>query len=112
MKIKSKLDPHNKYEHLSVEDLRMSLGSLPSWVMNPTFFEFPLKEALDKQYGFGLFETKGGKVSKDGIFSYPEDPDLYPIAEIIRGDETFYQYQYGIVAIIQKDGSSFVTRMD
>ena len=41
-----------------------------------------------------------------------EDPDLYPLAKIERGDETFYQYQYGLVAIVQKDGSSFCTRMD
>jgi hypothetical protein len=73
----------------------------------------PLKEALETQYGFGpLTEIKGATVDQDGVMSYPGDPDLYPLVEITRNDETFYMYQHAIVSIVSSNGNRFVTRMD
>ena len=112
MNIIALIDPSKKFENLNKSDLMMSLGYIPGWVVNQEFFEKPLKEALDLQYGFGMFEMTGGEVTEDGVYKYPQDPDLYPLIKITRGEETLYQYQYGIVAIVQKDGSAFVTRMD
>lgn len=105
------LDPLAKFNY-QPEEIYHILGLLPGWVMNEEFMDKPLKEALDKQYGFGLYESSGQTITADGVYQYPEDPDLYPLIKIQRKDETFYQYQYAMVAIVQKDGSTFVTRMD
>lgn len=112
MTIKVKYDPLNKFSEHSEYEIHNSLGFIPGWALNEEYLFKPLKEALDDQYGFGLFEMKGGEITKDGIYKYPRDPELYPLIKIIRHDEILYQYLYGIVAIVQKDGSSFVTRMD
>lgn len=106
------VDPNNKFPHLSRHDMYSTLGYLPGWVMNSEFFDKPLKEALDEQYCCGLFEMTGGVIDSNGVFRYPEDPELHPLIKIIRGKETFYQYQSAIVAIVQEDGSTFMTRMD
>jgi len=111
--IKMTIDPLDKFEDLyNDEQIYNLLGTLPYWTINPDYLDKPLKEALDSQYGFGLFEATGQTITKDGIYQYPEDPDLYPLIKIVRHDETFYQYQYAMVAIVQKDGNTFVTRMD
>lgn len=105
------LDPLGHYKHVDIGTLTDSLGMLPGWVMNPDYDGIPLRQALDEQYGFGLHEMIGGEVDASGIYRYPEDPDLYPLLEIKRGEETFYQYPYAIVAIRGPEGV-FVTRMD
>ena len=89
------------------------LGLPPHWALNPFFFHMPLKEALEIQYGFGsLIEMNGGTVTDEGTYLYPDDPPLEPLIKIERGDETYYQYDYAIIAIVQKSGETFVTRMD
>lgn len=105
------IDPLDKY-NAPDEQLLEACGLLPYWVVDDRYMDLPLKEALDKQYQFGLYEITGGKVDSLGIYKYPEDPELYPILVIVRKDETFFQYPYGMVAIVQEDGSSFVCRMD
>ncbi len=36
----------------------------------------------------------GGTIDKQGVYTYPDDPDLYPIL-MARGDgETFFWYGY------------------
>lgn len=108
-----KIDPLGKYTDADDYYIRNSIGIIPHWTFDIEHIEMPVKEALDKQYGFGLYEM-GGKITEDGVYvsEYEEDPDLYPIAKMIRGEETVYCYQYAIVGIVQKDGSSFITRMD
>ncbi len=112
MKAKYMIDPLNKYPHVSEENLIATLGFIPGWALNSEFEDKPLKEALDVQYGFGLYEMTGSTIEEDGTWKYPEDPDLFPILELKRGNETLYQYEHGLVAIVQEDGSSFCTRMD
>lgn len=104
-------DPLEHYG-VSRKEIEAICGIIPFWVKNVTYLGLPLYVALNKQYQFGLYNLQGGEVSPDGIFSYPEDPDLYPYCKIIRDDETFYQYPMAICAIVQKDGSTFITRMD
>jgi len=90
------------------------LGFPPHWALNQEFFHMPLKEALETQYGFGrLIEIEGGSVDLvNGHYLYPGDDRLKPLIKIERGDETYYQYDYAIIAIVQKSGETFVTRMD
>jgi hypothetical protein len=63
---------------------------------------------MESRYGFPLCEISGGEVKPDGTYIYPEDPILYPIMEIRRGEEICWIYEYAIVAF----NNGFVTRMD
>lgn len=112
MNIEFTVDPLFKFTDYTEEEILTSLGFLPEWVINSEYFDKPLVKALDEQYGYGLYESSSGSVTEDGIFQYPNDPDMYPLIKIQRGDETFYQYLYGMVSIVQKDGSSYITRLD
>lgn len=113
MNISYSVDPTNNFLRTPNEDLLEACGFIPHWVVSPEFQELPLQEALEIQYGFGsLIEMTGSKINENGVMSYPGDPDLYPLIRINRGDEIFYQYQYGIVAFINKDKDVFITRMD
>lgn len=113
MKTSATLDPQAAYTHIGNSELIESLGPLPLWVLNPEFFPLSLREALETQYGFGsLIPIEGGTVTSDFTFIYPGDPPLLPLIVIQRGDETFIQYQYAIVALLEKSGSVFVSRMD
>ena len=111
MNLKYEIDPYQKFTNVDEDTILNALGFIPSWAANPEFINQPLKEALDTQYGFGLYEITGGTI-EDGIFKYPGDPDLYPLFKLYRGNEILYQYEHAIVAIIQEDSSAFVTRMD
>ncbi len=107
------IDPTKSFSNISNDYILESLGLLPSFAANEQFKDIPLKEALHAAYGFGLFEMHGGIVSEEGIYKYPEDPELIPLAKIERDDEYFYQYKYGIVAIKSRDSDKyFVTRLD
>ncbi len=112
MKVKCTIDPLNKHSNVQEENLIRTFGFIPQWALNSEFEDKPLKEALDIQYGFGLYELTDTKIKDDGTWKYPGDPDLFPILKLKRGNETLYQYNYGLVAIVQEDGSSFCTRMD
>lgn len=114
MYIKIERNPlnHEQYNSLSDCDYYNILGIIPDWLSNDIYSELTAKKALSEQYIFGFHEIKKSTVTEDGIMKYPGDPDLYPLAKITRKDEIVYQYFYGIVAIIDKDCNSFVTRMD
>jgi len=88
-------------------------GLLPDWVTSPDYPDMNLKDKLTKHYGFGeLTELKGGTITPEGAFQFPQDPDQYPLISIVRKEEQFLLYEHAIVAILQPDGSSFITRID
>lgn len=112
MKYIATLDPLAKFTHVDDEYIKQSLGLLPGWVVNSEFENVPLKKALNDQYGFGMYENEEASIDENGVYKYPSDEDLYPLVKIIRGNEIFYQYEYALIAIVQKDGSSYCSRMD
>lgn len=69
---------------------------------------------LHKHYthGGGWHSFKGHTMGKDHSLKYPGDPPMYPIAETQLRDETILVYDHGWVAVMQKDGSFDVARMD
>lgn len=105
------VDPLNEFTHISGKKLLEACGFLPGWVVADKFLHLPLQEALDKQYCCGLFPMEG-EITKEGIFTYPGDPDLHPFLKINRGDEIFYQYRNAIVGIVNEKGEVYITRMD
>lgn len=106
------VDPTEHFLSTNHDALMAACGLIPGWAL------FGLDEGLqahmESTYQYGpLTEMSGCTVNKDGVYQspYDEDPDLYPLLHVRRGDDEMYQYQYGIVAF--KNGSSwFVTRMD
>lgn len=71
------------------------------------------KEQLDKNYPFGGFQPfEGFTMLPDGNLAYPGDPPTILIAEAQLRDETIRFYQHAWVAVVQKDGSFEVARMD
>ena len=116
MKIDLIIDPLNKFSKYSEQEIFDTLGVLPQWVINESYFDKDLFAALDTQYCCGMYKSDNVTISENGIYKYDngeeKDDHLYPLIKIIRGEETFYQYLYGLVSIVQEDGSSYATRMD
>jgi len=94
------------------------MGLIPEFVFQ-TAREAPedASEAMDlmvRIYGFGDYRFTGGfTVSPEGVYSYPEDPDLYPACSFKLGDSDIeiLVYQYAMVCIRDKD-TTIMTRMD
>jgi hypothetical protein len=65
-------------------------------------------QAMDDIYRFGGFcYPLGGSVDPDGVYTYPQDPDLYPLLKMTCEGLTLYVYEYGIVALT--DGARTLT---
>lgn len=89
-------------------------GYLIGWAIMPDHYELPLKETFNTcyQHGGGWQPMKGFTIDDDtGVMSYPDDPDLYPIMEIRRGNELCYIYQHAFVSI-RGDKGWETARMD
>lgn len=73
----------------------------------------PAKEQLNEQYAHGGgWRHMKGFVRKGAVLHYSGDPPFHPIAVIPFRDEQVFIYRHGLVAIIQKDESFTVSRMD
>jgi hypothetical protein len=104
------MDPTDKYKSIPVDRLVDACGVLIAWAWNAVVAENPRK-TFTGCYAFGCTEMTGGVVNVDGVYKFPHDPALHPIASISYGNATVYIYEYSIVAVVV-DGVSFVTRMD
>jgi hypothetical protein len=73
----------------------------------------PAREQFDERYrhGGGWHSLHGFKLT-DKTLKYPGDPPMEPIASINFRNETIYIYKYGMVNIVQPDGTFEVARMD
>jgi hypothetical protein len=111
------IDPLNKFTDADGDEaLTDACGYLLGWaVVGPDGEDTgSLEDNLVKSYHFfaGWFDS-GVEVSDNGVYSYPEDPDLYPLVSLHRGDQTLHIYQYGIIAVRSDSGADYkVTRMD
>jgi hypothetical protein len=100
------LHPHATVEHL---------GYLPQ-IINACYAG-TVREQITQNYAHGSGYSPFGKDKwkynqAAQTLNYPGDPELKPIASTMIGDEKVLMYNHAIVAIIQKDGSFDVVRMD
>lgn len=66
---------------------------------------------LDTHYGWNKFD--GFDYNKDThVLRYPGDPPMKPIASATLRDELILLYPYAWVAVVQKDGSANIARLD
>ena len=106
------IDPLNHYPDMTHADIIESLGLIPPWVAEAEATGQTIKASLIENYGpFYMGDMTGGTIDGDGVYTYPDDPPLYPLVKAEHNGETFYQYHYGIVAVTT-DGGQWVTRMD
>ena len=103
------IDPLKKF-NVPPETIIEACGIIPNWVFNKSLMHIDTLEALKTQYQFPTYPM-GGEIDKEGIYHYPEDPDLYPLVKMVRGEDIIYQYDYGIVAVITPDKVTII-RMD
>ena len=108
---------HLGWKNLSKYDDRNAwdaLGFLPQIIRQ---YGGKLKDQIAHNYAhgggyspFGQGKWVFDKTSKH--LKYPGDPAYQPIAELAVGDELFIFYPHAVCAIVQKDGSFDVIRMD
>lgn len=109
------LDPTDHYRRNRATPVSVvrALGYIPDFLLSDD--PRPIREQLTERYGFG--ELNDGmsdlaKITPEGIMQYPEDPELYPLARATHGSETLWVYPHAIIAIVQSDGSLFMSRID
>ncbi len=103
------IDPTNSFTDVDPQRLIEACGLIPYWV--DVTDERSFRQQVDDNYGFGLYEMSGGTVDGEGVYRYPEDPDLLPYLKWERDGEVAYMYSHAIMAFV-KDGVTFVTRVD
>lgn len=64
------------------------------------------------EHGGGWRPIDGYTLEENGVLTYPGDPPMQPLAIASMRNETIIVYRYGIVAVIQPDGSFEACRMD
>jgi hypothetical protein len=120
--MKAVIDPTGHFESKGVEKGRLveACGLIPGFVAFAERMEAETaREVYDymvKEYGFGGFEWSEEEHHVDtgtGVYSYPDDPDLYPLVllEVDGCDVDVYIYQHAIVSIVGDD-ETIVCRMD
>ena len=92
-----------------------ALGILPQWAAQAYDFDNNFKDALIHNYGcFYGGAMEGGTVDSEGVYSYPEDPDLYPLAVMTAPyttDKVFF-YEYSMVGVLTEAGNFWMSRFD
>jgi len=87
------------------------LGYLPSFLSESD--PRPAAAQINERYVYGGWSPfEGFKMTKDKGLSYPGDPTYKPLACTWLRDELILYYQHSWVAILQKDGSFEVARLD
>lgn len=69
------------------------------------------KSEVEGNYGYPVSEL-GGTVEENGVYKYPEDPDLLPLVVAkVSPYKSVCIYTHGIVSM-RSNGETFVCRMD
>ncbi len=104
-------DPHNKYPKRSPQHLTEMCGLLWAWIVHNTHES--MKDRLITSYPFYSGEMTGGALNLEGVYTYPGDPDLYPLMMFETHTEVCFVFEYGIVGVVNRtDGCTWVARMD
>ena len=107
------IDPLEKYAGvISQRDIISMCGFIPEWVAYEDNQDLSFMEVFKKEYQFGFLGDLNATITKDGVWKYEGDPDLYPLIKIEKENETMYQYNYGLVSVVNKDGTTHTIRMD
>ena len=94
--------------------LRSSIGMIPEFLRQALEQpELPLGEAMSQVYGFPSEPIIGGSFDDKGVYTYPEDPILTPIARIETDKRGHVDiFMYGLVGVHEKNKESLMYRFD
>ncbi len=107
------IDQHKKYQERGREWIEWNLGRLPEMIVYALSKpDATLADSMLKAYQFGGDPLTGGTLLADGVYSYPEDPLLYPFARCSTDRGEFFMYPYGIVAICEEGKADVIYRFD
>jgi hypothetical protein len=96
------LHPRANWDHV---------GEIPLWLSESD--PDSAQQQIHKNYGHGGgWHPMTGFTMESTILRYPGDPPFAPLARMQMRGEMIYIYEYGIVAIVQKDGSFEAARID
>lgn len=100
-----------KWQMLHPQMTMAHLGLIPLWLLDVD--KRPAREQLNEGYKWGGWQPfEGFALGEDNSLSYPGDPPLQPLAQARLRDELIVFYRHAWVAVIQKDRSFEVCRMD
>lgn len=89
----------------------VNLGYLPGFIVESD--PRPCREQIAERYVYGGWRPQNGYTIKDGsTLHYPGDPPIHALAVSVLRDETLILFQHDLLAIIQRDGSFEVSRID
>lgn len=90
------VDPTSHFEGAPLDYLSGLIGIIPTFIFDdPNVVDM----AVD-HYGMPSTPISGGTFADNGVYSYPEDPDLFPVAACIAGGKKIFIYRYGLIAFI------------
>ena len=108
------LDPLHHYEKQESRWFVDTLGFLPIILLDSMGKNF--HDRAESGYadtaGCPVYWNQDAKITDDGIYQYPEDPDLYPVAKFETGDQVAYAYEYGFIACQNESGDWINARLD
>jgi hypothetical protein len=103
------VDPTGHFDGVEQERLFQAAGYLPGWVLSCPD-DYDMERWVREQYQFPAMDMSG-TMTDDGIYKYPEDPDLHPMFKMWNHETTVYFYQHAIISF-KKNGIFSTTRMD
>jgi hypothetical protein len=111
------LDPtgFHRVQGANPERIVGALGILPQWASEAFEHDDSFKQAMITNYG-NLYggEMTGGAMDMAGVYNYPEDPPLHPLA-VMTADYTtdkIFFYEYSMVAVLTENGNFWMARFD
>ncbi len=99
-----------KWEMLHPKMTIEHLGFIPDFIFEHDHRS--AKEQFNERYWPGWLPFNGFEMIDNNQLCYPGDPPLLPLAEAWLRDEKIIFYNHSWVAIVQKDGSFEICRMD
>ena len=93
-------------------------GALPHFIAVDTGLS--IIEALSIGYGYPLnswIEPSNKQdhiISSSGVYTHDNEPPMIPLIKIVRNGKAFYQYDYGVISVIDLATNEILmlTRMD
>ncbi len=111
MNVTIETDPLSKYQGVDDYKLMNACGILTQWLVYGT--DDSLQRRLLDEYAFYNGPMTGGTLSREGLYQYPEDPEMYALVKFESDTEICFVFDYGIVGIFFKEtGDTWITRMD
>ena len=108
------LDPLLHYEKKESGWFLDTLGFLPIILLDSAgdnFHDRAVAGYADTA-GCPVYWNQKANITEEGIYQYPEDPDLYPVAKFETNDQVAYAYEYGFVACQNESGDWIHARLD